>query len=174
MKYLLTLFMLLLNCVTLMSQTIVRGNVSEAASGKNIAGANVMVKNLKGKLIGFSSSDENGDFSIRINESADSLTINATMLGYKAYSQTIKSDGNPISILMEDGALQLQEVIVKSDRIRENGDTITYDVGSFAQKQDKTIGDVLKRIPGIDVANNGKIQYQGTDINKFYIEGNDL
>lgn len=29
-------------------------------------------------------------------------------------------------------------------------------------------------MPGIDVANNGKIQYQGIDINKFYIEGNDL
>ena len=52
-----------------------------------------------------------------------------------------------------------------------NCSTITYNVGSFAQKQDKTIGDVLKRMPGIDVANNGKIQYQGTDINKFYIEG---
>ncbi len=75
---------------------------------------------------------------------------------------------------MEDGELQLKEVVVKSARIRENGDTITYNVGSFAQKQDKTIGDVLKRMPGIDVANNGKIQYQGVDINKFYIEGNDL
>ena len=29
-------------------------------------------------------------------------------------------------------------------------------------------------MPGIDVANNGKIQYQGEDINKFYIEGSDL
>ena len=29
-------------------------------------------------------------------------------------------------------------------------------------------------MPGIDVAQNGKIQYQGEDINKFYIEGSDL
>lgn len=47
-------------------------------------------------------------------------------------------------------------------------------MNSFAQRQDRTIGDVLKRMPGIDVSNNGKIQYQGIDINKFYIEGNDL
>lgn len=174
MKYLLTLYIFLLSCAPLMSQTVVRGNVSEAASGKPIAGANVMAKNLKGKLIGFSSSDGNGDFSININESTDSLTINATMLGYKTFSQTVKTDNEPISILMEDGVLQLQEVVVKADRIRENGDTITYNVGSFAQKQDHTIGDVLKRMPGIDVSKNGKIQYQGTDINKFYIEGNDL
>ena len=65
-------------------------------------------------------------------------------------------------------------VAVKADRIREQGDTITYNVGGFAQQQDRSIGDVLKRMPGIDVANNGKIQYQGEDINKFYIEGSDL
>lgn len=174
MKYLLTLYILFMSCASLMSQSVVRGNVLETTSGKPITGANVMVKNLKGKLIGFSSSDENGDFSIEINESTDSLTINATMLGYKTFSRTIKTDDEPISILMEDGALQLQEVVVKADRIRENGDTITYNVGSFAQKQDHTIGDVLKRMPGIDVSKNGKIQYQGTDINRFYIEGNDL
>lgn len=174
MKHLLTLYILLVNCATLMSQTVVRGNVSEANSGKSIVGANIIAKNIKGKLIGFSSSNENGKFFIKTNEFADSLIINATMLGYKNFSVTIKTDGNPISILMEDGALQLQEVVVKADRIRENGDTITYNVSSFAQKQDRTIGDVLKRMPGIDVTNNGKIQYQGIDINKFYIEGNDL
>ena len=32
-------------------------------------------KNLNGKLIGFSLSDEEGKFSIKINESADSLYI---------------------------------------------------------------------------------------------------
>ena len=95
-------------------------------------------------------------------------------MGYRTYSAPLVLDGNPIVIRMEEGSFQLQEITVKADRIRESGDTITYNVGSFAQKQDRSIGDVLKRMPGIDVAKNGKIQYQGIDINKFYIEGNDL
>lgn len=174
MKYLLTLYILLVNCVVLSSQTVIKGNVAEAISGESIVGANVMVKNQKGSLMGFSSSDGNGSFSIKVTGPLENLTINATMLGYKPYSAKLENGANPITILMEEGALELQEVIVKAERIRENGDTITYDVGSFAQRQDRTIGDVLKRMPGIDVANNGRIQYQGTDINKFYIEGNDL
>lgn len=40
----------------------------------------------------------------------------------------------------------------KADRIREQGDTISYTVGSFAQAQDRSIGDVLKRMPGITAA----------------------
>lgn len=174
MKYLLTLFIILTLPLTALPQLVVRGKVSEAASGEPIPGANVMVKNTKGKLIGFSASDGNGDFSININEHADSLMINASMLGYRPFSSITGTDGKPISILLEEGALQLQEVVVKADRIRENGDTITYSVSSFAQKQDKSIGDVLRRMPGIDVSDNGKIQYQGTDINKFYIEGSDM
>ena len=100
MKHILALSLLLANCTILMSQTVVTGNVSEADSEVAIAGANVLVKNLKGKLIGFDTSDENGDFSIKINESADSLIINSTMIGYKSFSRTISIDENPIIILM--------------------------------------------------------------------------
>lgn len=174
MKCLLAICILSSSSVVCLSQITVKGTVSEALNGNAIPGANVIVKNHDGKLMGFSSSDENGNFSIENIPSKDSLTINATMVGFRPYSAPLKYDGKPIVIQMEEGALQLQEVVVKADRIRENGDTITYSVSAFAQKQDHTIGDVLKRMPGIDVANNGKIQYQGTDINKFYIEGNDL
>ena len=69
-----------------MSQTVVNGNVVEMLTGKSIPGANVIAKNLNGKLIGFSSSDEKGKFSLKINEPVDSLFINATMLGYKPYT----------------------------------------------------------------------------------------
>lgn len=174
MKQLLLILIIVVGCAPIKSQIILRGNVAETISGESIPGVNVIAKNHNGKLIGFSTTDHVGNYSITINEQSDSLFISANMLGYKPFSKKVKVGREPITILLEEGALQLQEVVVKADRIRENGDTITYSVSSFAQKQDHTIGDVLKRMPGIDVANNGKIQYQGIDINRFYIEGNDL
>lgn len=174
MKQLLLILIIVVGCAPIKSQIILRGNVAETISGESIPGVNVIAKNHNGKLIGFSTTDHVGNYSITINEQSDSLFISANMLGYKPFSKKIKVGSEPITILLEEGSFQLQEVVVKADRIRENGDTITYNVSSFAQKQDRTIGDVLKRMPGIDVANNGKIQYQGTDINRFYIEGNDL
>jgi hypothetical protein len=47
-------------------------------------------------------------------------------------------------------------------------------VNSFSKEQDRSIGDVLKRMPGIEVLPDGKILYQGKAINKYYIEGLDL
>lgn len=49
-------------------------------------------------------------------------------MGYRTYSAPLALDGNPLVISMEEGSFQLQEVTVKADRIRESGDTITYNV----------------------------------------------
>ena len=150
------------------------GTVVQASDQSPIASANVLLKDADGKLLAYGTSDIDGRFSITLPPVNKKLSIHVTKMGYRFYSAPLVLDGKPIIIRMEEGAFQLQEVTVKVDRIRESGDTITYTVRSFAQKQDRSIGDVLKRMPGIDVANNGKIQYQGIDINKFYIEGNDL
>lgn len=153
---------------------LVTGSVVEASDNTPIVGANILIKDIDGKIIAYGISATDGGFSIKILSEKDNLSINASMLGYKPYSAPLAFDGRPIVIKMQEGVKQLKDVIIKAERIRESGDTITYTVDSFAQKQDKSIGDVLKRMPGIEVSNNGKIQYQGTDINKFYIEGNDL
>jgi hypothetical protein len=167
-------FILTSLAISASAERLVTGTVIDLNDSTPIVGANILIKNEDGKLLSYGTTDNNGNFSLTLSTPASTHTIHVTMMGYKYYNAPLPDDGKPLIIKMEDGALQLQEVVVKADRIRENGDTITYNVSSFAQKQDKTIGDVLKRMPGIDVANNGKIQYQGTDINKFYIEGNDL
>lgn len=169
-------FTLLFTIISLsaFAKNIITGTVAEASDRSPIVGANVLIKDSNGKMLTYGISDDGGRFSIETPDGAENLYIQVTMIGYKTFSAPCKANAQPWTILMEERALQLQEVVVKADRIRENGDTITYNVGSFAQKQDRTIGDVLKRMPGIDVANNGRIKYQGTDINKFYIEGNDL
>ncbi len=47
-------------------------------------------------------------------------------------------------------------------------------VSSFAREQDRSIADVLKQMPGIDVESSGRILYQGEPIQNFYVEGLDL
>lgn len=58
--------------------------------------------------------------------------------------------------------------------ITRKKDTLDYYVESFRQKEDYSIEDVLKRMPGIEVTTSGQILYQEYDINKLNIEGLDL
>lgn len=44
----------------------------------------------------------------------------------------------------------------------------------FTEAQDRSIADVLRKMPGIEVAKSGEIRYNGQPINNFYIEGLDM
>ena len=164
---------LLMTC-SAFAQKEVTGRLTDKQTGEALVGANVMVKNAEGKLVKFATTREDGTFLIKLSAWSKGMTIHVSMVGMKTYTAPLSEEMKKLDIRMEEDTQELKEVIVKAGRIRENGDTVTYRVSGFAQKQDRSIGDVLQRMPGIDVASNGKIQYQGVDINKFYIEGSDL
>ncbi len=159
--------------INTMAQVNVTGKIIDKENDEPLVGASVIVKGADGKIKKFASSKSDGGFSMTM-PSINGCRLEVTMMSFAKQSIQLDSVDFPVTVYMEPGSIQLKEVAVKADRIREQGDTITYNVGSFAQQQDRSIGDVLKRMPGIDVAKNGKIQYQGEDINKFYIEGSDL
>lgn len=168
-----TYMLLIVVAFSAMAQINVTGKVIDKESNEPLTGASVIVKGADGKIKKFASSKADGAFDMTL-PSVNGCRLEVAMMSFAKQSIPLDSVTFPLTVYMEPGATLLKEVTVKADRIREQGDTITYNVGSFAQQQDRSIGDVLKRMPGIDVAKNGKIQYQGEDINKFYIEGSDL
>ena len=173
MTRLLTSLICLLTATTIFAQINVRGTVVDRETDEPVVGASVIVKGADGKIKKFASSKADGSFAMTM-PSVSGCRLEVTMMSYFRQSMPLDNVEFPLIVRMEPGTTLLKEVTVKADRIREQGDTISYRVGSFAQAQDRSIGDVLKRMPGIDVAKSGKIQYQGEDINKFYIEGADL
>lgn len=156
-----------------MAQVAVTGMVLEADGNEPVAGASVIVKGADGKIKKFASSKADGGFAMSVPTVAG-CRLEVSIMSFARKSIPLDSVSFPLTVYLEPGTIQLKEVAVKADRIREQGDTITYNVGTFSREDDRSIGDVLRRMPGIDVAQNGKIQYQGEDINKFYIEGSDL
>lgn len=155
------------------AQVKVTGNVIHSVDKDAVVGASVIIKGSDGKIKKFATTKNDGSFALEL-PSIDGTTMEVTMMGFTKQSLPLEGAIFPLTVYLEPGTTILKEVTVKADRIREQGDTITYGVSAFAQEQDRSIGDVLKRMPGIDVAASGKITYQGEDINKFYIEGSDL
>ena len=77
--------------------------------------------------------------------------------------------------MLEQRTNKLKEVIVEAEKpLRIKGDTLSYAVGQWKDKKDVSIEDVLKRIPGIEVDDDGYIKHNGNSINHLYINGIDL
>lgn len=173
MNRVITYLIFLFVAVSAEAQVNVSGKVVDKESNEPLTGASVIVKGADGKIKKYATSKGDGGFAMSL-PSVTGCRLEVSMMSFAKQSIPLDSASFPLNVYLEPGTTLLKEVTVKADRIREQGDTITYNVGSFAQQQDRSIGDVLKRMPGINVEQSGKIQYQGEDINKFYIEGSDL
>ena len=173
MNRLLAYMLCLIVTVSAVAQVNVSGTVVDKESNEPLTGASVIVKGADGKIKKYATSKGDGGFAMSL-PSVTGCRLEVSMMSFAKKTIPLDSVSFPLTVQLEPGTTLLKEVTVKADRIREQGDTITYNVGSFAQQQDRSIGDVLKRMPGINVEQSGKIQYQGEDINKFYIEGSDL
>ncbi len=127
-----------------------------------------------GESINYCISDIKGNFSLKRDDKARLILFN--LLGYEMKKMAVEEIDNPKNVIisMNRTDFNLQEVKVTVPPIQNNNDTIRYNVGSFKGQEDKYIADILKKLPGVKVAENGTISYQGEAINKFYIEGRDV
>lgn len=147
------------------------GTVCDAATGEPVSGVIVRALNSAGRAVAFSSSDASGAFSFKWTPDIDSVAFRH--MGYaplKLPASWRFSEG----VRMTAQATQLKDVIVKAPDIYAKGDTLVFNVAQYADAKDNAIIDVIKRLPGVKVEEDGTIKYQGKPINKFYIDGNDF
>lgn len=121
-------------------------------------------------LVNFAITNINGNYEINYNGELSKRILDFSCLGYHRFIK--KADS--LDVEMQIKPMILKEVVVKAPAIKSNGDTISYNANSFVKKADRTLEDLLKSIPGILVRDNGKIEYKGEAISKFYIEGIDM
>lgn len=163
-------------CVAhIQGQTVLLGVVLEKSSGKPMPEVICTVSSVTdGALLQYGISDKEGRYSLKFLHEADSVLFEAKMLGFKTVALRLPNRTRVRDVRMEDESINLREVVVKPEDISQHGDTISYNVSSLRSAKDTYISDVIKKLPGVEVSESGKISYMGNPINKFYIEGLDL
>ena len=166
--------LLLLFSRVLSAQTVLTGHVKDLG-GEPLPNINVLVYKVGSPIIvSHAISDNEGHYSLSVSSEADSLDMAVSSLFFEKQTKRIANRSQTVDFNLHEEMQELKGVTVVARSIEQKGDTLEYHVGSFVQKQDKSIEDVLKRMPGIEVADDGKITYQGLPIQKFYVEGMDL
>ena len=65
-------------------------------------------------------------------------------------------------------------MVVKAKPIHQDNDTTRYFVNAFADGHERTVEDLLKKLPGIDVSDDGSISYKGKPISKILLDHTDM
>lgn len=145
----------------------------KGTDGVPLVGASVVASADK-SIVAYCITNDKGAFKLTIPGGKHPTIVAVSYMGYQKKSIPFTELKDGMSITLEEGGVKLKEVKVKAERIKSIGDTLTYSVSSFKQAQDRSIADVIAKMPGLEVKDDGRIEYQGRAINKFYIEGLDL
>ncbi|MCC9071952.1 carboxypeptidase-like regulatory domain-containing protein [Flavobacterium sp. F-65] len=164
--------------IKLHSQNTITGKI---INSKNIPvdQATVQIKNITtDHTIAFIQTDKYGFYKLEIKEKA-SYNIKITAFGYATLIKRIEIDKKNLNledIFLEENRIELKNVIIKNENkgITEIGDTLRYKVEKFMNGTEETLKDVIKKLPGLDIDQQGKIKANGKSIDKLLIDGEEF
>ena len=170
-KYLLLFFFFSLSAF---SQKIITGVVSDTLN-QPLESANLIAKPLQEKAgIKFAMADNKGRYRLEL----DNQVKYEIVVSYIGYTEQVLIVEPNSTITTYDFKLKstgevLKEIVIKHEfkPIVIKKDTITFDVGSFANGNERKMKEVLEKLPGVEVDKNGGVTVQGKKVTKLLVEG---
>lgn len=164
-------FLFFLSLFHSMQAQTLSGIVTDAESNQPLEA--VMISVMRGNItIDYALTDAKGYYSLAWKHNS-TLQLSASLLGYKREVRNINAAGTQ-NFNLQPEVIVLKEVQIRPGRINTRKDTVRYDLAQFASSKDVHIKDVLKKLPGVDVDENGQVKYKGKAINHYFVEGMDV
>ena len=155
------------------AQNTIKGRVTDKVTRQPLESATVTLQQGgDGNIINYTLTDADGRFQLSSSSLKD-RTITVFYMGYRKKTISVLIS-RPLTIELEQEAVLLKEVQIRPGRVWGRQDTLKYDLTRFTSSKDRNVSDVLKKLPGINVEENGTIKYNGKVISNLYVEGMDV
>ncbi|MCW9036774.1 carboxypeptidase regulatory-like domain-containing protein [Altibacter sp.] len=171
--------LLLLFSVSLSAQTVkVRGFIKDSI-GEPLEFANVIASvKESGDIESYAITNYEGRYQLDLPANK-TYVLRASFLGYqtKEYEISVPENSETIQqdIVLNPIADELDGVeIVYEMPVVVKGDTIVYNADSFTTGEERKLGDVMKKLPGVEVNDQGEIEVEGKAVTKVMVEGKDF
>jgi len=179
MRYFLPLLLsLLLLCGFASGQHLIRGRVLDSV-GAPLPFAQVQLYRAEGRSpIAFTQSNPKGLFTLKVKE-VGTYRLEVRSLGHAEHLQEVLLGNTPEvqlgSIQLRAHYEEIHAVQVLGERpVVRKGDSLIYRVEAFAKGNEKSIGEVMNKMPGLKVESDGSVSYQGKPVERMMVGGADL
>ncbi len=126
-------------------------------------------------LESYAITDAKGAFKLNVKKN-QTYTIQISYVGMKTYEEQIKTgDKNIIKdfVLQLDNTLDEVEVTYEMPVVIK-GDTLVYNADSFKNGTERKLEDVLEKLPGVEINEDGQVEVEGKVVNKLMVNGKDF
>lgn len=124
-------------------------------------------------------SDEKGRFSIEAS-AAGSYILKISSVGYTPLTKTIKVDGKKDialgEIIFNADAIMLKgaTVVGQAARVTVKEDTFVYNASAYRTPEGSVVEELVKRLPGAQVSDDGTITINGKEVKKVLVDGKEF
>ena len=175
----LILIIILFFSISLTAQEIkVRGVINDSI-GEPLELANVIatVKET-GAIESYGITNYEGRFQLDLPVN-NTYILKASFLGYESIAKelTLPEDASDLTVnfILNSMASELDGVeLIYEMPVVVKGDTIVYNADSFTNGSERKLGDVMKKLPGVEINDDGEIEVEGKAVNKVMVEGKDF
>ena len=174
-KYVLLIVALMMTVVTFAQRTV-RGTVVEQDTQEAVIQATASL--LSGeKVIANAVTNTEGAFSIKAPEG--SYTLQVTYVGFKTYTKKISlkdKDYNAGTIKLEPDAIMLKgaTVTARAQKVTLKADTFVYNANAFRTPEGSVAEELVRRLPGAEVGDDGTIKINGKQVKKILVDGKEF
>lgn len=153
------------------------GSVTDA-TGQGLPSTQLILKN-DDKIIGFGMTDADGKYTIKL----PATTVATTLLEARYFGYAVKfvpasawGNGSDLTIILTEENVELREVVVSADALPQviKDDTISFKTSAYRDGTEDKIEDVIAKLPGVEVKDNGDITVDGKPLDRILLDGDDV
>lgn len=176
--YCLSIFIILCWANLSFAQVQVQGYLQEKESQEGIFYANVLLKSkVDSQLVlkEYTFTDTAGYF-VFPEVALGNYVVEARFVGKRTQSQEITisdTSNSAIELLFLMEAISLEEVVVEAQGsdVQRSGDSLIYRIEGFTDGSEIDLEDVLQKLPGLRVDEEGSFYYRGEKIDHLLVNG---
>lgn len=156
-----------------------QGVVYDFETQKGLPSAMVEIVDQNGRTILFDATNDQGDYLLSTeNLSFGEYYLIISKHGYASLKEVFnhQNKSQVINFNLRRDLINLEDIIVKGkpQKIKTKNDTVVYQPDSYMDGSEQVVEDLLKKLPGIQVEDNGTVKYKGREISKLLLDGDDL
>lgn len=146
--------------------------------GQPVVMANVMLypdSLAKQPMVAYAVTDNKGLFHLSAAPT-EPAWFHVKCLGYEDGILRYNLSKSQYLITLQSKMTDLNEIVVKGNYsgIKTKGDSVIFDINHFKNGAEENVSDVLRRLPGMEVSETGKVKYEGKNVDKILVNGNDV
>lgn len=159
----------------------ITGKVTEQSTGEVLPGAAAILLNPKDSTqVAGAATGDNGLFSISAKR-AGKYILRISYMGFKTRTQdlTLKKGTDKMNLgtfaMAEDATLMQQaNVIARLAQVEMKADTFVYNADAFRMPEGSVLEELVKKLPGAEVDEDGKITINGKEVKKIMVDGKEF